>query len=144
MDIKPPTSQPPIVRSDDQTEIEAAQNTTSGEPQSIAADGNAEISANTVQGMKQAGTQMQGLMKTTEGFLRRTLTDQLQGVGIQNEENSAQLLDLPDSQAFGQSSGAPALFGSQGTSAQAQGAAPVAQPAVDPLAGARKEAQALM
>lgn len=137
MEIKPPISQGPIAGPEDQTGIDAAHETVSTEnPAPVANPG---VSPNTVLAMKQVGTQMKGFMNTTEGFLRQRLAGELEGAGA-HDESSAALMDFPMTEAAGQ--GTPALFGSQVTSAQTQGAAATTQSSS--LDAAKKEAQALM
>jgi tetratricopeptide (TPR) repeat protein len=116
MEIKPQMSQGPIVRPDEQVEIEP-QEKKSVEQESSASAGNARSVSNT-DGMRQAGTEMKGSMKTTGNFLQQQLIGQLETRVSQNEGRSTQLLGWPNSQG----ASAIPLFGSQVTSAQAQSA----------------------
>jgi tetratricopeptide (TPR) repeat protein len=148
MDIKPPMSQGPIVRPDDQNEIDSADDKKSEAQEVSATAGDAQAISNTVQAMRQAGTEAKGSMKTSENFLQQALTEQLDRKLGQNEGSPAGLLAWPKSQGTGQGSNAIPLFGSPMMSADtrvhAGGGAAVSKFAGDPTAAGRKEAKVLM
>ncbi len=144
MDIKPPMSQGPTVRPVDQNEIEAVHDKKSGEQEGSATAGNAQATSNTVQAMKQAGTEAKGSMKISENFLQQSLTSQLERKVTQNEDRSAGLLAWPKSLGTGQNSNATPLLGSPVMSAGTQSTASIAKFSSDPSATALKEAKVLM
>ncbi len=82
-DTMPPMSQGPTVRTDDQIEITADKTQKSGEQEGNATAGNTQADSNTVQAMKQAGTEAKASMKTGEIFLQQQLSEQLGRNGTQ-------------------------------------------------------------
>lgn len=133
MDIKSTNFQGPVVRPEDQGEVDAAHDEKSG-TQVASAPADAQSIPNTARAMKQAGTETKGSMNTSERFLQQALVHQLakkiSGNESQETRNAIPLLRTPLKSADSQP---------QGASGPA-----IAQNAGDPTAATRKEAQALM
>jgi tetratricopeptide (TPR) repeat protein len=81
-------SQGPIVRTDDQVEIAADQAQKSAETEGNATAGTNQADPNTVRGMKQAGTEAKGSMKTNETFRQQQLSEQLAGRNVSQFSSS--------------------------------------------------------
>jgi tetratricopeptide (TPR) repeat protein len=79
MEIRPSTTQGTIITTDDQNEISADIQKSTAQDTSTSA-GNSQVSANTTQAMKQAGTETKASMKTSEIFIQQQLAGQLRNV----------------------------------------------------------------
>jgi tetratricopeptide (TPR) repeat protein len=133
MDIKPSTSQAPIVRPNDQTQIDATQVNKSGEQVENTAKENSENSPQQFQAMKHAGTEKKGTMKAGEHYLQHALSNQLDA-----RPGPSKLLGWPDSQ----NTNTPALLSSQVMSSQTQSAPVTSSAKTNAPAQATSTAQA--
>ena len=112
LDIQAPRSQGPTVRPDNESEIAAAHNEKSEPQEGSTTEGNAQPTSNTVNSMKQAGTETKGSMKTSGRFLQQELANQLEKKTSPNEDRSGGLLKSPTSFGAGQAGSANPLAGS--------------------------------
>src|SRR5262245_47182522 len=137
MDIKPSMSQGPTVVPQDPVVSDPALDKKSTEQEVNATAGNTQTDSNTVNAMKQAGTETKGSMATSGKFLQQELANQLEK---KNEERSAVLLKSPKFQEDGKGGGPVSKFGNNlksgsGAPAQQGGTATATKYAAPPDAG---------